>query len=154
MESIVFKVGEQVTYSLSELSQTKTINPIFIEIDHNKKTKTIEFSNGLLPITIPKAISKLEESTALAAAIIIPVEIKENNSLYTAILAVIHNFDDDYDVTISIKYSFKENNLKIGKYELIEYNNILDEKLKSIENEFVKGLLTPKIASNIWLLGA
>jgi len=154
MESIVFKVGELVTHSLCELAQTKNINPIFIEIDDNRKTKTIEFSNGLLTSTIPQAISKLEEANGLCAAIILPVEIKENNTLYKAILAVIHNFEKDYDITISIKYNFDEDDIQIGKYELIEYNNLFETELKEIENEFVKGLLTPKTACDIWLKGA
>jgi len=154
MESIVFKVGELITHSLCELSQNKSINPIYIEIDNNRKTKTIEFSNGLLTATIPKAISKLEETNGLCAAIIIPVEIKENNKLYKAVLAVIHNYKEDYDLTISIKYSFENNEIKIGKYELLEYNNLFESELKKIENEFVKGLLAPKIACDVWLKGA
>ncbi len=154
MESIIFKVGEQVTHSLCELSEVKSINPIFIEIDNNGKTKTIEFSNGLLTTTIPQAISKLEEASGLCAAIILPVEIKENNTLYKAILAVIHNFKEDYDITISVKYSFEGDEIKIGKYELIEYNNLLATELKEKENEFVKGLLTPQTACDIWLKGA
>ena len=150
MESIAFKVGEHISYSLLELSEIKSINPLYIEVNYDK-VKTIEFSNGPLNATIPQAISKLEESDNKNAAIILPVEIKESNKLYNALLAVIHNYVDDYDLKISIKYNFDKKGLNVGQYELLEYNNLFESELKQIETEFVRGLLTPKLSQNLWI---
>ena len=151
MKSIIFKAGEEATNALHMLSKFKHLDPTYFELDYLNNFNIERYIDEPLSVTIPKAITRIEEANTNASAIIFPADIKENGMIASSIIIVIHNNVQEFDVTISIKYRFENNKIKISKYQLIDYNNLFEAELKDIENEFVEGLLSPKYAMDIWL---
>ena len=151
MDSIIFKTAKEVTNSLYMLNRTKSIEPMYMEIDYLNNFNIERFIDAPLSQSIPAAIKRIEGAYANAASIIFPADIKENGKISSALVTVIHNNIKEFDVTIAIKYSFSNNKLNISRYQLIDYNNLFEAELKEIEDEFVKGLLSPNYAMDIWV---
>lgn len=151
MDSIIFKTAKEVTNSLYMLNRAKYIEPMYMEIDYLNNFNIERFTDAPLSQSIPAAIKRIEGANANAASIIFPADIKENGKISSALVTVIHNNIKEFDVTIAIKYNFSDNKLNVSRYQLIDYNNLFEAELKEIEDEFVKGLLSPNYAMDIWV---
>lgn len=153
MKKIVYEAGFLLTYALDKLDKLKFVNPIYgaIKPDNSKILKEIKEIS--LELSIPKAISLMENNTenAESSVVIYPAELEDSNSnRYNVLIIHIEKHNSLNFMTIAQPYNFKDGAIELTNYELLDYFELLEDELKELEEEFIQGAYNYDNAENIW----
>ena len=153
MNKIVYEAGFLLTYALDKLDKFKFVNPIYgtILTDGSKELKEIKEIS--LELSIPRAISLIEENTnnANSSVIIYPAELEDSNSdRYSVLIIQIEKHNSLEFMTIAQPYSFKDGSIELTNYELLDYFELLEDDLEELEEVFIQGAYYYDEAESIW----
>ncbi len=152
MLHIMKDAGYLLSHSLDKLEKNKKLNPIYVAIKNDRR-KIYKELDEPLEISIPKAIKLLEEQSEdkKCAAVVYPAELKDENcQRYSVLIIHILKYSSDEYISVAQPYSFKGDKIIPGTYELLDYNDFLEDKLELLEELFVTGIFSHENAENIW----
>ncbi len=153
MDKIVYEAGFLLTYALDKLDKQKFVNPIYGAIlpDDSKILKEVKEIS--LELSIPKVISLMENNNeeAESSAIVYPAELMSSNGdRYSVLIIQIEKHNSLDFMTIAQPYSFKNGSIELTNYELLDYFELLEDRLEELEKEFIQGAYNYDDAEYIW----
>ena len=153
MDKIVYEAGFLLTYALDKLDKQRVMNPIYGAIlpDDSKTLK--EIRDISLELSIPKVISLMEDNKELAksSAIVYPAELENSSgNRYSVLIIQIEKHNSLDFMTIAQPYSFKNGSIELTNYELLDYFELLEDRLEELEKEFIQGAYNYDDAEYIW----
>ena len=153
MNKIVYEAGFLLTYALDKLDKFKFVNPIYGVILQNGSKELKEIKEATLELSIPKAISLMEnnEINAKSSVIVYPAELENSSGVrYSVLIVQIEKHNSLEFMTIAQPYIFKDDSIELTNYELLDYFELLEDDLKELEEEFIQGAYNYDDVGYIW----
>jgi len=153
MQTIIHDAGYLLSHMLDILDRDRVVNPIYGAIKEDGSKIIKEIKEISLEISIPKAVNMIENNTenANSAVSIYPAELNdENNNRVSVLIVTIQKYTTNEYMIISQPYSFNDNKISTGRYELLDYYDFLEDDLEELEHQFVEGAFEHDRAQYLW----
>ena len=153
MKDIIYEVGFLITYALEKLDKSQIFNPIYFAI----KEDNIKIKEEIKDISLENSVNKVldllsfNEIEAKCASAIFPAELEdENKQRYSVIVAMVSNYLDGEYLTLAQPYKLENNELKILKYETLDYCPTIENRLSELEQYFLAGIKSYDSTLSFW----
>ena len=153
MEEIVYDAGFLLTMVLDNLDRNKFIHPSYGVIKQDGSKDYKEIKEISLEISIPKVVSMFEKNVydAKQGVMLYPAEIEDEQGKRVQVVIVsIQDYTSNDYMLISQPYSFENGKIVTTNYELLDYYDLLEDRLEELEDKFVNGAFACDNYEYIW----